>query len=683
MLLSKPRSWKLLLACLLAVGLLLPATTTAQAASATVSGVKITDGTGTLKVDVQATAPVSFRSKRLTEPRQMVVIDVWPAVLGSGISAQTNVNRGLLEKVRLAQHTPDTVRVYLDVISQPQLQVSPAPERRGLTVAVSTSQIAEAKVTEAPAATTVEATRPVPAQKPVAQTAPAPKPAPQAKVQSRPAAPASVTRTPTSSASALRAQRPRPRPAPPPKTVSIDFVNADLVFVVKALAQEMGRNVFVAPDVMGTVTVTLNKVQPEGALALILKMQENDYSYKIVDGTIVVASPEKLAQIADDILTPRTKSAVSRRNLISQEFLLEVAPAAKVVDFLKVQYPDVEFTQHPTLNGFFAKATRDELRQIKAAIPGLDQVPEPPPAPRREFIPIKYGELRQVQALAKTLVPDLEYNTDDRLNLLIVEGSDASIEALQELLATIDRPQDQVMLDVKVVDLTESGGKNLGITWGSPSAPGSFQTTFGEIVPAIPPAPPGVTWITNDQVQLEEMTGLAIGPFGRTPFVIQTTLAFMITNGEAKILASPRVATQSGGEAKIHVGDKFPIVFFDPRAGQFQVTYVNIGVTLDVKPQVKADGYIVAEVKPEVSNLVDLVNNQYPRTTVRTVSSTMRVKDGDTIVLGGLISESQRHSVSKIPLLGDLPIFGPLFRSVTDSADRNEVILMMTPHIMK
>jgi type II secretory pathway component GspD/PulD (secretin) len=103
---------------------------------------------------------------------------------------------------------------------------------------------------------------------------------------------------------------------------------------------------------------------------------------------------------------------------------------------------------------------------------------------------------------------------------------------------------------------------------------------------------------------------------------------------------------------------------------------------MTVSPEVKGDGYIVAKVEPTVSNLVDLVNNQYPRTTERSITSTMRVKDGDTIVLGGLISENQRHSVSKIPLLGDLPIFGPLFRSITDSADRNEVILMMTPHIM-
>jgi type II secretory pathway component GspD/PulD (secretin) len=420
-------------------------------------------------------------------------------------------------------------------------------------------------------------------------------------------------------------------------------------------------------------------VEPEGALALVLKM--NDYAYKIVDNTIVVATEEKLKTISDDILTPRTRSSAQRRNVISQEFQLEQASAAAVIEFLKKQYPDVEFTQHPTLNGFFAKATRDELRQIKASLPSLDQVPAPAPPPRREFIPVNYGELAKVQALIKTMVTDanISLSMDDRLGVLIVEGSDEAIAQVRDLLAELDKPMKQVMLDVKVVDLTENGTKSLGVTWGAPNAPGAFSTTFGEIVPPVGAAAGS---ITNDQLDVAQLAGLAIGPFARTPFIIQTTLAFLITNGEAKILASPRVATQSGSEAEIHIGDKFPIVFYDPRAGQFQVTYVNIGVTMTVSPEVKGDGYIVAKVEPTVSNLVDLVNNQYPRTTERSITSTMRVKDGDTIVLGGLISENQRHSVSKIPLLGDLPIFGPLFRSITDSADRNEVILMMTPHIM-
>lgn len=681
MLLLTPRSWKLLLVCLLAAGLFLPATTSAQAASATVTGVKVTDGTGTLKVDVNATAPVSYRTKRLSQPREMVVIEVWPATLGSTARAQTDVNRGLVEKVRLAQYTPDTVRVYLDVISQPELQVMSAPGKRGLTVAVSTSQIAGAEATTAPARTETSRPAPAPAQRPAA-TRPSPAPRPAAQAQPRPVSrtPVTVAQAPTSSASALRPQRPRPRPPAPIKTVNLDFVNADLVYVIKILAKEMGRNVFIAPDVTGSVTVTLNKVPPEGALALILRMQENDYNYKLVGNTIVVATPEKLDQISDDILTRGQTAAAPRTGLISQEFLLEAAPAAKVVEFLKTQFPLVEFTQHPTMNGFFARGTRQELRDIKAQLPNLDRVPDPLPPPRREFIPIKYGSVRDIQNLAKTMVPDLQYNVDERLGLLIVEGSDAAIEQLQELLATIDRPLDQVMLDVKVVDLSENGSKNLGATFGAPNAPGTFQTTFAEVAPlydvtgqAISAAAPAAT----------SLTGLAIGPFPRTPLVIQSTLSFLVTNNEAKILASPRVATQTGKNALIHVGDKFPIVFFDPRAGQFQVTYVDIGVKLNVKPDIKADGYIVAEMQPEVSNLVGLVNNQYPRTTVRTVNSTMRVKDGDTIILGGLIREDEVNNVSKIPLLGDLPIFGVLFRQISATTNRSEVIMMMTPHIMK
>ena len=148
-------------------------------------------------------------------------------------------------------------------------------------------------------------------------------------------------------------------------------------------------------------------------------------------------------------------------------------------------------------------------------------------------------------------------------------------------------------------------------------------------------------------------------------------------------MASPRVAAQSGTEAQIHIGDKFPIVYFDPRAGQFQVNYVDIGIKLDVTANVKQDGYVVCKILPEVSTLVELVNNQYPRTAVRKVTTDARIKDGETLVLGGLIREEDIQAVQKVPLLGDLPIFGTLFRNTTFSKTRNEVVLMMTSNIMK
>jgi len=342
------------------------------------------------------------------------------------------------------------------------------------------------------------------------------------------------------------------------------------------------------------------------------------------------------------------------------------------------------------MNGFFALGSKSDVLQIKAEVPNLDRVPEPPAPPQREFVPVKYGEMNEIKSLLATLVPDVQYNVDSRRQVLILEGAPGAIDQVKELLAEIDRPMDQVMMEIKVVDLSENGSKTLGMTWGG-TQPGTLGTTFTEnavgqsvvrsinyltgqpvvnLDPATIPAP-------------SQFTSLAINPFARSPFVIQSNMNFLISEGEAKILASPRIATISGKESLIHIGDKFPIVYFDPRAGQFQVQYVDIGIKLDVNPQVKADGYIMCDLRPEVSTLVELVNNQYPRTAVRTVQTLMRVKDGDTVVIGGLINEQDVHGVTRVPLLGDLPIIGAMFRSISDTRARNEVVLMLTPHVMK
>lgn len=680
MLMSKPRSLKLLLACLMAVGFFLPATLTAQAAdSATVNGVKVSNGkSGVLNIDVQATAPVRFKSTRPSD--KLVVVDVFPAVLDPAANSTTNVNNGLVENVSLSQQSSDTVRVSIKVLSQPEFTVVPGAANRGVCVAVSSVPAKDAKVTAAPEAKktevkTVAEAKPVVEKKeakPVAQKAPA------AKKAAAKAAPA----VKTTSTSAVRKTKPVPK-AKPEKTVNLELVNADLIYVIKYLAKEMGRNIFVAPDVAGSVTVTLNKVRPEGALALILKMQANEYDYKIVDNTIIVATPDKLATIADNILTPKTKSSAVRKNLVDQEFLLESAPAAKVTEFLKTQYPDVIFTAHPTMNGFYAKGTVAELREIKSKIPNLDQVPAAPASARREYIPVNYGTLSDVQALVKQFVPDAQVIVDSRLNLLIVEGTDSDIEQVEEVLANIDKPLDQVMLDVKVVDLAENGSKDLGITWSDISGTmGTFSTTFAEVVP-------GLFYneedhmITNDQANLDELASFNIGAFGRMPFLLKAQMQMKIETGDAKVLASPRVATLSGTEAEIHVGEKYPIVYFDNRAGQYQVNYIPIGTNVTIKPEIKSDGYIIAEINPSVTSMITLINNQYPETTDRTVKTKLRVKDGDTIVIGGLVNDEERESVTKLPLFGDLPIIGALFRTSSVSTKRNEVVMMLTPHIMR
>ncbi len=657
----------------------------------TVTGVKVSQKGQMLNVEVGANGRVQHRSKVLTSPQKFIVVDVFPAKLKDGVPASTEVNQGLVEKIRVAQYTENTVRIYVDVISPPEFKVMTAADAKGLTVAINTSQMASGETQNAPTAAVVEKAPVKPVAKApapqVQRTAQAPRVAPSTKV--RPVAPTrqvAYEGQGTAPVSALRARKaPQRSKVPQQKLVTLDFVNADLVYVLKVLAKEMNRNIYVGPTVQGSVTVTLKNVPVEGAMALILQMQENEYDYKIIDNTVIVAPPDKLAGIADDIFN-KGKSPVIAKDAVRMEYLLEEAPSAKVVDFLRGQYPGVEFTPHPTMNGFYARGSREDLLQIKRELANLDRIPEPPPAPLREFLSVKYGNLDEVRGLLSTLVPDVVYNVDTRLGVIIAEGSPGAIDQVRDLLAELDRPLDQVMIDLKVVDISDNGTKQLGVQWGSTGTPFNINTNFNEyaVGQSINRTPSGIPLLDPLSVPgIPANVPIAIGSFARTPLALATSIQFLVSQNEAKILASPRVASLSGVDALIHIGDKYPIVYFDPRAGQFQVQYVDIGIKLDVTSTVKADGHVIVHVRPEVSTLLELINNQYPRTAVRIIDTEMRVKDGDTIIIGGLIREEDIQNVSKIPLLGDLPVLGALFRSVVVTKNRNEVVLMMTPNIMR
>jgi len=696
------RYWKILLSCFF-----LTALSTAGFADGAVTDLKVVEGANTVKIEIVSNGPVQHRAKSITQPSKAVIIDVFPAQLGPNVKASYAVNKGLVSNVRVKQYTDNTVRVTVEAVSLPEYQVVTSSGSKGLTVAVSTSTMAEGKATTAPAPVAEAPKQPAPKAhtQPTAQSEDKEEPV---KVLTnrdvRAAKSESIAQTlPNSPAfqghgeslSALRARVAPRRTKPHSKMVSLDFVNADLVYVVKVLAKEMNRNIYVGPGVEGSVTVTLKSVPVEGALALILKMQENEFDYKVVEpNTLIVAPKEKLGTIPDDILLkgPVGGPAVTIKDGIRQEILLEKAPAAKVISFLESQYKNVKFTPHPTMNGFYVYGTRKDVLQIKSEIGNLDRVPEPPAKPEREFIRINYADMNEVKSLLATLVPDVQYNVDAYHSTLILEGSPSAIEQVKELLDQLDRPKDMVMVDVKVVDLGETGAKQLGVTWGGAAGPGTTSVTFTEgavgqsVTRVAPTVNGGQTVLGLDPAVLPAIPsafGLPIQPFARSGLTFSANLQYLITQGEAKIMASPRIGTIAGKPGLIHIGDKFPIVYFDPRAGQFQVQYVDIGIKLDVKVDIKGDGNIEADLNPEVSTLVGLVNNQYPRTTVRRVQTVMRIKDGDTIVLGGLITEQDVSSVQKIPLLGDLPIIGQMFRNMTQNKSRNEVVLMVTPHIMR
>jgi type II secretory pathway component GspD/PulD (secretin) len=295
-----------------------------------------------------------------------------------------------------------------------------------------------------------------------------------------------------------------------------------------------------------------------------------------------------------------------------------------------------------------------------------------------QIVRVNYAEAAQLLQIVKPMYSDLSFNLDTRLNAFIVSGNPDSIQNLRDTLAKIDLPLQQVMLEVKVISLTENATKALGFTSGTGGTNGTFTTTFTESTENVPLGAP------NSVVGSATLVPNAgnISFFTRTPFSIQTTLQALITNNDGDVIAEPRVVTQSGKEATILIGNKFPIVFFDPRAGQFQVQYVDIGVKLQVKPTVTGDGYIVMDVKPDISQFVALINNQFPETATTQANINCRVKDGNTLVLGGLINELENTTVAKIPFLGDIPILGHFFRSLSKNKQKSEAMIMITPKIV-
>jgi type IV pilus assembly protein PilQ len=156
----------------------------------------------------------------------------------------------------------------------------------------------------------------------------------------------------------------------------------------------------------------------------------------------------------------------------------------------------------------------------------------------------------------------------------------------------------------------------------------------------------------------------------------------LIQTGHAQILATPRIATLNNREATLLVGEQYPIVTVNQQTGFPTVTNVNVGVELRVTPTIGDDGSITAEIHPAYSEIIGF-NASFPIIANRKVDAMLRVRDGETIVLGGLFEDTSSETISKLPFLGDIPILGGFFRNKATARQRDEVVFLITPHIIE
>ena len=245
------------------------------------------------------------------------------------------------------------------------------------------------------------------------------------------------------------------------------------------------------------------------------------------------------------------------------------------------------------------------------------------------------------------------------------------IQRIKADLAKIDVPRTQVMLEAVVLEVSEEGLKEIGIDWAS------RWVRFASEAMAIGGNAGGS--------QSAETFPAGSLSYSELSFVQTAQLQALVQKGKARLRANPRVTTIEGQTAEIEVGQEkyFAIVTGPVTFPYTTLEQIPAGITLRITPTViEETREVIARVEPEVRDVTGKGPTGLPEITYRRASTTVRVKDGESIVIGGLITEFQTRAESKFPLLGDIPLIGNLFRRVSSREVTSEVVIIITPHIL-
>ena len=288
---------------------------------------------------------------------------------------------------------------------------------------------------------------------------------------------------------------------------------------------------------------------------------------------------------------------------------------------------------------------------------------------------------------------------DPGTGTLLLVGTAAEAEAAAHILDALDQPIRQVALEAKVIAIQKDAAKKLGIEWEWSKVPQypNHRTDYETRRRTVQNPDGSYTTVTEDWPKVtteriwrpgEAVPGIV--QFGRGPsghpfeFYFGATLSALITDGKAQILARPNITTLQGREAVINIGGEVPVptVSTTNATTTTSITYREAGIILRCTPQVNPEGDITATVHTEVSSPLYVDALRAYRFQKRSADTTVRLRDGETMVIGGLIGSEETKSVSKVPFLGDLPILGAFFRSVRTSKSDSEIMIFLTAHVL-
>lgn len=296
------------------------------------------------------------------------------------------------------------------------------------------------------------------------------------------------------------------------------------------------------------------------------------------------------------------------------------------------------------------------------------------------------ADVKQTLNMIKTILKTRDVFIDEKLNMLMMRDTPETVRLAEKMVAAQDMAEPEVVLDVEVLEVKRSKLTELGIQY-----PNQFTVLSPSTLPTTTTSTAGGaivvnTTAVNTPLTLANLAGLNTGMIGITPPVLNLRKE----DGDTRLLANPRIRVRNREKAKIHIGEKVPVITTTStiNVGLSQsVSYLDVGLKLDVEPNIYLDNAVGIKVGLEVSNIVREIAGTNGSLTyqvgTRNAVTTLRLKDGETQALAGLINNEDRARANKIPGLGDLPLLGRLFSTHHDEKTNTEIILLITPHIVR
>ena len=403
--------------------------------------------------------------------------------------------------------------------------------------------------------------------------------------------------------------------------LSLNFQSIELRTALQQIADVAGLNLVASDDVQGSITLRLKEVPWDQALDLVLQAKGLDKRVKA--GVLLVAPADELA--ARELLT-----------LESRKQMAELAPLRR--ELLQVNY---------------AKAA--DLAKLFQSVTGLE------------------GATDERGSVA----------VDDRTNNIIAYQTGERLEELRRIVAQLDIPVRQVMIEARIVEANVDYDKSLGVRWGGRINRGNWGAGGVE-----KPPEPGTEPVENpsgspfvDLGALTNTSGLGVA-FITDNLLLDLELTAMEKTGNGEIVSQPKVVTSDKETARILKGTEIPYQE-SSSSGATSVSFKEASLSLEVTPQITPDDRVIMEVKV-TKDEPDYLNklNDVPPIKKNEVNAKVLVRDGETIVIGGVFSNTQSKVVDKVPFFGDVPYLGRLFRRDVLAEKKSELLVFLTPRIM-